>query len=103
MAARQQEKLAEKLARKMLRDAQKKGDKPETSSLTRTRLQVDPIKKKRQRVEIPVPPPFNKPVNDGSTKGSSSSNLQEDRGKGKAERVQGIPGGAGGTSEVTPG
>ncbi|KAJ1380748.1 hypothetical protein SESBI_45770 [Sesbania bispinosa] len=79
MAGRAQEKLAEKLARRQLKDAQKKGVQSETSGLEAN--VVDPNTRKRPRVQIPIPPPQDKPEGHGPPKGVSSSSHQGDRGK----------------------
>ncbi|KAJ1405419.1 hypothetical protein SESBI_25972 [Sesbania bispinosa] len=67
MAARQHEKLAERRARKALRDAQKKADMSEMSESDVSAS--DQQKTKRQKVDAPVPPPLNKPLVDGLAKG----------------------------------
>ncbi|KAJ1420077.1 50S ribosomal protein L11 [Sesbania bispinosa] len=86
MAGRAQEKLAEKLARKQLKDAQKKGGQVEVSG-SETSV-TDLITRKRPRVQIPVPPPQNKPEGHGPSKGSSSTTLHGDRGKASEERLK---------------
>ncbi|KAJ1377023.1 putative membrane-anchored protein YjiN, DUF445 family, partial [Sesbania bispinosa] len=67
MAARQHEKLAERRATKALRDGKKKADVTEMSESDINA--VSPQNVKRLRVDIPVPPPQNKPLGDGLTKG----------------------------------
>ncbi|KAJ1386473.1 hypothetical protein SESBI_40776 [Sesbania bispinosa] len=86
MAGRAQEKLAEKLARKQLKDVQKKGRQPEVSG-SETSV-ADPIARKRPRVQILVPPPQNKPEGHGPSNGSSSTTLQGDKGKASEERLK---------------
>ncbi|KAJ1414512.1 hypothetical protein SESBI_18761 [Sesbania bispinosa] len=70
MAGRAQEKLAERLARKQLKDAQKKGVQVEVSG-SETNA-VDLNTRKRPRVQIPIPPPQDKPEGHGPSKGASS-------------------------------
>ncbi|KAJ1426393.1 hypothetical protein SESBI_10418 [Sesbania bispinosa] len=79
MAGRAQEKLVEKLARRELKDAQKKGVQVEVSG-SETNV-IDLNTRKRPRVQIPIPPPQDKPEGHGPSKGVSSSSHQGDRGK----------------------
>ncbi|KAJ1430145.1 hypothetical protein SESBI_07929 [Sesbania bispinosa] len=86
MAGKAQEKLVEKLAKKQLKDAQKKGRQPEVSG-SETSV-ADLITRKWPRVQIPVPPPQNKPEGHGPSKGSSSTTFQGDKGKASEERLK---------------
>ncbi|KAJ1384788.1 methylthioribose-1-phosphate isomerase [Sesbania bispinosa] len=72
MASRQQEKLAERKAKKALRDSQKRSEAPKSET------DAADHNSKRIKVTIPRPPPQHKQL-DNQSKGSSSASLIGDK------------------------
>ncbi|KAJ1425738.1 hypothetical protein SESBI_10815 [Sesbania bispinosa] len=96
MASRQQEKLAERKAKKALRDSQKRSEAPESET------DAADHNSKRIKVTIPRPPPHHKQL-DNQSKGSSSTSLIGDKENSDANAERGPDGALTSTVAGEPG